>query len=77
MIYRDGNGVPQDYEQAVTWHRKAAEQGFANAQYTMGVMYLYGIGISQNKDEAREWLQKATAQGHVSAQEVLKRLDLD
>ena len=29
VMYRDGQGVAKDYEQAVLWYRKAAEQGFA------------------------------------------------
>ena len=27
VMYRVGRGVPQDYAQAVSWCRKAAEQG--------------------------------------------------
>ena len=32
LMYIDGKGVPQDYQQAVTWFTKAAEQGHASAQ---------------------------------------------
>ena len=34
-----GDGAPQDYKEAVKWYRLAAEQGDANAQYNLGVMY--------------------------------------
>ena len=27
--YRNGEGVPQDYKEAVKWYRLAAEQGIA------------------------------------------------
>ena len=37
--YEEGLGVHQDYVEAVQWYRKAAEQGLANAQYNLGVMY--------------------------------------
>jgi hypothetical protein len=30
--YYNGEGVPQDYKEAVKWQRKAAEQGYANDQ---------------------------------------------
>ena len=30
-IYEDGNGVPQNLTQALNWYRKAAQQGFQNA----------------------------------------------
>src|SRR5277367_6141684 len=32
VMYANGQGVPQDYAQAVVWYRKAAEQGDADAQ---------------------------------------------
>ena len=31
-MYYNGEGVPQDYKEAVKWQRKAAEQGYANDQ---------------------------------------------
>ena len=44
----NGQGVPQDYAEAVTWYRKAAEQGDADAQYNLGVMYAKGQGVPQD-----------------------------
>ena len=32
ISYDRGEGVPQDYVEAVKWYRKAAEQGDADAQ---------------------------------------------
>jgi len=32
VCYKDGEGVKQDYSQAVEWYRKAAEQGHDDAQ---------------------------------------------
>ena len=37
-MYPDGQGVPQDYEAAAAWYRKAAEQGNKWAQYLLGLM---------------------------------------
>jgi uncharacterized protein len=36
-MYADGRGVTQDDGQAVSWFRKAAEQGDAVAQNNLGV----------------------------------------
>ena len=36
-MYYFGRGVPKDYTQAVSWYRKAAQQGYAKAQYNLGV----------------------------------------
>ena len=47
-MYRNGEGVPQDYAQAVKWYRKAAEQGYANAQFNLGLMYTKVEGVPQD-----------------------------
>ena len=33
---RQGLGVSQDYAEAIKWYRKAASQGYADAQYNLG-----------------------------------------
>ena len=38
-----GKGVPPSYVKAVKWYRLAAEQGHAEAQYNVAVMYGRGI----------------------------------
>jgi len=47
-MYYLGQGVPQDYAQALSWYRKAAAQGYALAQNNLGTMYEYGQGIPQD-----------------------------
>jgi hypothetical protein len=34
-MYHDGEGVLQDYAEAMKWFRKAADQGDAEAQYAL------------------------------------------
>ena len=48
------------------WLHKAAEQGHANAQYNLGVMYEDGEGADDK--EAVKWYRKAADQGHAFAQ---------
>ena len=36
VMYHTGEGVPQDYQEAVKWYRLAAEQGSAFANTTSG-----------------------------------------
>ena len=40
--------MPQDYAQAASWFRKAAEQGYADAQNNLGVVYQFGQGVPQD-----------------------------
>jgi TPR repeat protein len=51
-MYLNGEGVPQDYPEALNWFRKAAEQGLASAQGNLGYMYHNGKGVPQNYAEA-------------------------
>lgn len=37
LMYNNGEGVPQNYTEAVRWYRMAAENGNTEAQYTLGV----------------------------------------
>ena len=67
-MYGNGEGVQQDYAQAVAWSRKAADQGLALAQTNLGIMYEKGQGIPQDYTEALVWYRKAADQGHAAAQ---------
>ena len=61
---RQGQGVPQDYKTAVKWYRLAAEQGYADAQYNLGVMYGMGTGIIQDWVYAHMWGIIAASNGN-------------
>jgi hypothetical protein len=58
----------ESYVQAVQWYRKAAEQGHAGAQYSLGRMYDLGWGVAEDNVQAGEWYRKAAEQGHAGAQ---------
>ncbi len=60
--------VPQDYTEAARWYRKAADQGDADAQFTLGRMYGKGEGVAQDHEEAAKWSRKAAEQGHAGGQ---------
>ena len=57
-----------DYIEAVKCYRKAAENGYADAQNRLGVRYDNGQGVVENKTEAFKWYMKAAEQGHMKAQ---------
>ncbi len=67
-MYAKGEGVPQDYAQAMSWYKKAAEQGNAFAQFNLGLMYEKGRGVPQDDGQAVVWYKKAAEQGHAIAQ---------
>ncbi len=67
-MYHEGQGVPQDYAEAVKWFRLAAEQGNADGQYVLGSMYYKGHGVPQDYAEAVKWYRLAAEQGALSEQ---------
>ena len=61
VMYKVGQGVPQDFAEAVAWWRKAADQGDAGAQYDLGAMYVRGEGMPQDYVEGHMWRNLAAS----------------
>ena len=59
------------YAAALHEWRPLAEQGHAQAQYNLGVMYLVGNGVAQDNAEAMKWYRKAAEQEVAFAQHML------
>ena len=70
-MYYMGRGVARDYKTALAWHRKAAEQGKADAQYVVGAMYYTGNSVPADARTAVSWFRRAAARGHAEAQHAL------
>ena len=68
LIYRTGEGVPQDDAEAVHWYRLAADQGDSCAQFIIGQSYSRGQGVPQDSAEAVRWYRLAADQGNAEAQ---------
>ena len=58
----------KDYEKAVYWYTKSAEQGDAFAQNNLGERYYNGEGVSLDYEKAVYWFTKSAEQGNASAQ---------
>ncbi|MBU3078886.1 SEL1-like repeat protein [Sphingomonas sp. XMGL2] len=67
QAYRRGEGVPADPDQAQSWYRKAADQGYLNAEAQLGLM----LFTSPRRSESFSWLEKAATAGEPRAQYVL------
>ena len=77
LLYAKGLGVEKDNKQAIYWYGKAATQGYANAQFNLGMLYLNSGGLKDdtNKAKAIQLLEKASDQGHPHAKNVLIAVD--
>ena len=60
-----------DYATALREWRPLAEQGDANAQYNLGIMYRNGRGVPRDFAEAARWYRKAAEQDYAPAQNSL------
>jgi len=58
-IYDYGKLVPQDFEKALHWYKKAAMNGDEQAQFNLGYFYCRGVGVEKDKEIANEWLIKS------------------
>lgn len=54
--------------EAARWYFRAASAGNADAQYTLGLLFMAGKGVERDNKEANAWMQKAAKQGHKDAQ---------
>lgn len=69
--YLYGQGVQQNYDQALYWFRKAAERGDKTAQEGLGILYENGEGVQKDVVTAALWYRKAAEQGSAEAQDLL------
>jgi TPR repeat protein len=57
-----------DYEKAAKLYSTLANDGNAEAQYNLGMMYRAGRGVPHDYNEARRWYRLAAEQGNPLAQ---------
>ena len=59
---------PIDYQLAMTWYRKAADQNDDTAENNIGYLYENRLGVGQDYGQAASWYQRAAATGFARAQ---------
>ena len=70
--YQQGDVVPRDFVQAAAWYLKAANQGYIQAEYKLGLLYQQKeSGIVKDDAQAAAWLRKAADQGDAPSQAAL------
>ena len=78
LLYYDGKGVPQDYDQAAKWFNRAADQDYTKAQMNLGEMYYVGEGVKRDYVQAYKWLNLCASKGDATCadhrNEVAKKL---
>jgi len=67
--------LSQNSAEAAKWYRKAAEQGYAKAQSSLGGLYFLGDGVPRNYIEAYKWFALGMAQGNEVAKQGVSVLE--
>lgn len=62
------------YNPLESFYLDQADQGNAEAQYKLGLMYEQGEAVEQDYQKATEWFTKAAEQGYAGAKEQLDKL---
>lgn len=71
LKYLNGDGITQDFEQAIKWYTRAAERGNSYAQLRLAHCYRDGEGVAQDFEQAVKWYAKSAEQGNHYAQQYL------
>ena len=66
--YAYGQGVAQNYDEAIRLYRIASDRGLAAAQFNLGLLYELGRGVAPDAAEAFRLYLRAAEQGLAAAQ---------
>lgn len=64
LLYEEGQGVPKRYEDAEKCYEKAARQGYVDAYFALGEIYLHQPEGRKDRISAYHWLDMAAKHGH-------------
>ena len=78
-MFRDGDGVPQDYAEAFTWYVMASDEDDDEpvSLFELGKMYRDGLGTEQDYDMAMQCFRKSAACGNAFAMIEIGNMYLD
>ncbi len=60
--------TPLNSPKAVEWITRAANQGYIEAEFLLGMMYKNGDAVPSNPVKAKAWFTRASQKGHVEAE---------
>src|SRR5882762_9936705 len=63
-LFHGNLGMAKNYQEAVKWYHKAADQNFAAAQDVLGFCYSIGQGVAKDEVEGVKWLRRAAGQNY-------------
>lgn len=77
FFYLDGIGVEKDFEKALYWTERSANNGDRDGQCNLAWIYEEGLGVEKDIDKVKYWYKQAALQNHDLAIEKCKELNID
>ena len=75
ILYAEGQGVRQNYQQAKKKKKKACNMNVGLGCFGLGVLYSFGCGVRQNKRTAKEYFGKTCDLGNQEGCDEYRRLN--
>lgn len=72
-MYRMGEGVTKDRDEALRWYHKAAKDGSAAAMFSLGAAYYNGDGVNSDDVTSCAWFLLAQEAGYPQADDAVSR----
>ncbi len=77
LFLLSGSVFSDDNNETIKGWKLAAEQGYVEAQFNLGMMYADGQGVAEDYAEAIKWLKLAAEQKFEAAQFKLELMHLN
>ncbi len=71
LMYKNGQGVAQDYARALEWFRYGSVRSDISA-YEYGLALLNGSGVTQNRSDGEYYINKAANMGYAPAKALVQ-----
>lgn len=73
LLYEEGQGLPRDDVEAAFWYARSADQGYVDAYFALGQLFVHRKGERQDRMAAHHWFSLAKEYGHRLGDQEMQR----
>lgn len=73
LLYEEGQGLRKDDVEAAYWYARSAGQGFVDAYFALGQLFVHRKGELQDRMAAHHWFSLAKEYGHRLGDQEMQR----
>lgn len=77
QMFENGRLFARNYEKAIEWYKKAAQEENSEGQYRLALLYWFNMNLSESdfKGQARKLFEAAVRSGHEQARNMIEYLN--